>query len=175
MNAKIQKIITNIHNLREEDITEVVTRVKILLINSKNEVLLAYSHNDYHFPGGHVEEGETLIQTVNREITEETGMVLNLEGLEPFACALGYYKDWPEVGKNRKIEIYYYDVRTDEQPNLDNTEYTEDEKEGNFELRYIPLSEVEKVLMENAEKYSDKRGIAREMLKLFAIYKNSIN
>ena len=171
----MDKLITNKHNLKEEDMTEVVKRVKILLVNSKNEVLLAYSHNNYQFPGGHVEEGESLIQTVNREITEETGMVLNLESLEPFACALGYYKDWPKEGKNRKIEIYYYEVKTDEQPNLDNTEYTENEKDGEFELRYIPLSEVEKVLTENAETYGDKRGIAREMLKLFAVYKDSIN
>ncbi|MGI6309681.1 MAG: NUDIX hydrolase [Bacilli bacterium] len=171
----MDKLITNKHNLKEEDMTEVVKRVKILLVNSKNEVLLAYSHNNYQFPGGHVEEGESLIQTVNREITEETGMVLNLESLEPFACALGYYKDWPKEGKNRKIEIYYYEVKTDEQPNLDNTEYTENEKDGEFELRYIPLSEVEKVLTENAETYGDKRGIAREMLELFAVYKDSIN
>ncbi|MDD4282714.1 MAG: NUDIX hydrolase [Bacilli bacterium] len=171
----MKELITNKHNLKEENMTEVVKRVKILLVNSKNEVLLAYSHNNYQFPGGHVEEGESLIQTVNREITEETGMVLNLESLEPFACALGYYKDWPEEGKNRKIEIYYYEVKTDEQPNLDNTEYTENEKDGEFELRYVLLSEVEKVLTENAETYGDKRGIAREMLKLFAVYKDSIN
>ena len=43
--------------LKEEDMTEVVKRVKILLRNSNNEVLLAYSHNNYQFPGGHVEEG----------------------------------------------------------------------------------------------------------------------
>jgi len=89
----MKKLVTNQYSLKEEDMTEVVKRVKILLRNSNNEVLLAYSHNNYQFPGGHVEEGETLIETVNREITEETGIVLNVNSLEPFACALGYYKD----------------------------------------------------------------------------------
>lgn len=171
----MKQLITNNYNLTDNDMTEVVKRVKVLIINSKNEVLLGYSHNNYQFPGGHVEEGETLIQTVNREILEETGMDLGVSDLEPFACAIGYYKDWPAEGKNRKIEIYYYEVKTDEEPNLEKTEYTENEKDGNFELKYIPLKTVEHVLRKNAEDYGDKRGIAREMIDLFEVYKNSIN
>lgn len=169
----MERIITNDNKLKEEDMTELVKRVKVLIINSNNEILLGYSHNDYQFPGGHVEEGETLIQTVNREIKEETGMNLEIDSLEPFACTIGYYKDWPEEGKKRKIEIYYYEVRTDEEPNLDCTNYTENEKAGNFELRYISLENVENELERNAEEFGDKRGIAKEMLRLFNVYKNS--
>lgn len=155
--------------------TEVVKRVKVLLVNSNNDVLLGYSHNNYQFPGGHVEENETLVQAVNREVLEETGIELNITNIEPFACAIGYYKDWPAEEKNRKIEIYYYEVKTDEKPNLENTEYTENEKDGNFELRYIPLLDVENVLKTNAEEYGDKKGIAREMIDLFGVYKTTIN
>ena len=54
----MRDIITNKYNLKEEDMTEVVQRVKILLVNSGNEILLGYSHNNYQFPGGHVEENE---------------------------------------------------------------------------------------------------------------------
>ena len=168
----MKEIVTNKYNLTEEDMTEVVKRVKILLVNSNDEILLGYSHHNYQFPGGHVEENEELIDTVNREILEETGMNLKLTDLEPFARNLGYYKDWPEEGKNRKIEIYYYEVKTDEKPNLDNTSYTESEKDGGFELRYIPLSNVEEELKKNAEEFGDKKGIAREMLELFSLYKN---
>ena len=167
----MKEIITNKYNLKEEEMTEVVKRVKILIINSNNEILLGYSHNDYQFPGGHVEDNEELIETVNREIKEETGIELNLNNIEPFARKSGYYKDWPEEGKNRKIEIYYYEVKTDEKPNLNNTSYTEHEKEGNFELRYIPLSKVEEELEKNINEYGDKKGIGKEMLELFKAYK----
>jgi len=171
----MKQIITNKYNLTDSDMTEVVKRVKVLLVNSNSEVLLGYSHNNYQFPGGHVEDDETLIQTVNREVLEETGIELNVTNIKPFACAIGYYKDWPAEGKNRKIEIYYYEIKTDEEPNLENTEYTENEKDGNFELRYIPLSDVENVLKANAEEYGDKKGIAREMIDLFGVYKTTIN
>ncbi len=171
----MKQLISNKYNLTDSDMTEVVKRVKVLLVNSNNDVLLGYSHNNYQFPGGHVEENETLVQAVNREVLEETGIELNITNIEPFACAIGYYKDWPAEGKNRKIEIYYYEVKTDEKPNLENTDYTENEKDGNFELRYIPLLNVENVLRTNAEEYGDKKGIAREMIDLFGVYKTTIN
>lgn len=170
----MKQIITNQYHLRESDVTEVVKRVKVVIINSQNNVLLGYSHHDYQFPGGHVEENESLIQTVNREVLEETGMNLKVENIEPFACTIGYYKDWPVEGNNRKIEIYYYEIKTDEKPNLENTKYTENEKEGNFELRYIPLANVEEKLRKNAKEYGDKRGIAKEMIELFRVYKAKI-
>ena len=167
----MKKIVTNKDNLKEKDMTELVQRVKVLLVNSNNEVLLGYSHNDYQFPGGHVDDGETLTETVKREILEETGIILNFEEIEPFACTIGYYKDWPEKGKNRKTEIYYYEIKSDEQPNLNNTKYTEHEKDGNFELKYINLNDVEQELSSNVDKFGDKYGIAKEMIELLRIYK----
>ena len=171
----MKKIITNVHNLKEEEMTDLVRKVKLLLINSKNEIMLGYSHHEYQFPGGTQEPNEELINTVNREIEEETGIKLNLSELEPFACAIGYYKDWPAEGRNKKIEIYYYEVKTNEKPNLDNLNLTESEKEGNFELRYIPLDNVEEELQKNVDEFGDSHGIAKEMLNLFKIYKENKN
>ncbi len=168
----MKKIITNDSHLKDKDMTEVVQRVKLLLVNSRNEILLGYSHHEYQFPGGHVEEGENLIDAINREVLEETGIELNIKSANPFACTIGYYKDWPSVGKNRKIEIYYYEILTDEEPHLEKTKYTESEKQGHFELKYIPLDQVEKEILQNVEIYEDEHGIAKEMLQVFKLYKN---
>ena len=167
----MKKIIINENNLKEEDITEVVKRVKLFIINSNNEMLLGYSHNEYQCPGGHVEDGEDLISCINREVREETGIELNLKSAEPFVCTLGYYKDWPKKGNNRKVEIYYYEIKTDEKPNLLNTNYTESEIEGGFELRYISLDNVQKEFVDNANIYGDKHGIVKEMLEVFKEYR----
>ena len=168
----METIITNQDHLKEEDMTEVVRRVKIFLVNSQNEILLGYSHHEYQCPGGHVEENEDLVDAINREILEETGMDLHVTEAEPFACTLGYYKDWPSPGKNRKIEIYYYEILTDEKPNLSHTNYTQNEKEGNFELRYVPLDRMEEEFIQNRNQYGDEHGIAQEMLKILKIYKD---
>ena len=158
---------------RERDLDE-IKKIIVQKIphNTNNEFLLGYSHNDYQFPGGHVEKGENLVQTIKREIKEETGIVLNHLNINPFAKMISYYKDWPEKGKNRKIEIYYYELKTDEKPNLNNTSYTESEKDGNFELRYIPVNDVEEELKENVQKYGDKKGITKEMLEILNLYKS---
>lgn len=168
----MKKFINNTNNLKETDINEVVRRVKVLLINSKNELLLGYSHNEYQFPGGHVEEKETLVDAVNREIEEEIGVNINATNIEPFACSIGYWKDWPEVGKNRKTEVYYYEIFSDIKPNLNNVSYTDHEKDGKFRLEHVPLDKIEIVLDDNIKKYEDKHGIAREMKELLKYYKS---
>lgn len=168
----MKNIIDNKYNISENDITEVVKRVKALIINSNDEILLGYSNNCYQFPGGHVENGEKLNIAINREVLEETGINLNNNTLDPFACSYRYYKDWPREGENRKNEIYYYEIKTDERPILENTNYTDEEINGKFELRYISLNDIEKVLKENALEYGDRKGIANEMLELLELYKN---
>ena len=167
------QFIVNEDHLKEEEITEVVKRVKVLLLNTKKEILLGYSHHTYQFPGGHVEENETLLNAVKREIKEETGIELKMNALEYFAYKYGYYKDYPKKGQNRKIEIYYYEIECNEKPNLKNTSYTEHEKNGNFKLHYVPLENVIQVLEENAKEYGDEFGIANEMIELLTEYKKT--
>lgn len=165
-------IIKNHNNLCESDITEVVTRVKAVIINSKNEVLLGHSHCEYQFPGGHVEEGEPLLPALKRELLEETGLEYDTDGLKPVGVAIGFHKDYPMVGKNRKTIIYYYEIKDDRIPDLSNTNYTEEELDGNFSLRYIPLKIVKEVLKDNVINCGDPSGIAGEMLEFFEQYLN---
>ncbi len=165
------KIIDNKYNIKDSDVFEVVKRVKALIINSNNEILLGYSNNIYQFPGGHV-ENESLLSALNREIEEETGICLNIS-CDPIICAYRYYKDYPLVNKNRLNEIYYYEIKTDELPNLNNTNYTVEEKNGNFELRYINLKDAIRQINNNSKIYGDKKGIASEMIEVLNLYLNN--
>ena len=166
----MKDFITNKNHLTEEDITEVVERVKVLLINSNDEILLGYSDNQYQFIGGHIEEGESLLDTLNREMKEETGIELNVRNIDYFSRSIGYFKNHPSKGKNRKTINYYFDIYTDEKPNIYKTSYTENELSGDFELRYIKLKDFVNILNENTKEYGDKKGINREMLAIFNIY-----
>lgn len=163
----MKKIVINDYNIKDEDINEVETRVKAILVNKKQEVLLGYAKNKYQFIGGHVEEKETLIETAQREILEETGIELNIDkNLKPAAKYENYYKNKPSINQNKKIEIYYYILKCDKKINYNKTNYTEEEKKNNFELRYIPISNLENEIIDNCNKYEGAKGIAKEMLEV---------
>ena len=54
--------------------------------------------------------------------------------------------------------------------NLENTSYTEHEKNGNFKLEYISIDNVINELKYNAIKYGDDKGIAKEMIDIMNLY-----
>lgn len=160
----MKEIIDNRDNLKESDMNELVVRVKALILNSNNEILIAYSDNDYQFPGGHVEKNEELLDALKREIREETGIIL--DKIEPILVykKIGYYKDHPRKNNNRKTEIYYYLIHSDLKPNLNNTSYTADEIKGNYRLSYYSLENALTILKRNIEVSGDKKGISRDMI-----------
>lgn len=164
------EIFKNKDNLKDYEITETVTRVKALIINSNNDILLGYSYFEYQFPGGHVESDENLNLALQRELKEETGLMFETKNLKPIAVKKSYYKDYPEIGNNRAIIIYYYEIKDDRIPDLSKTSYTEEEIDGKYTLRYVPLNIVCDVLKDNANVYGDTSGIASEMIELFSYY-----
>lgn len=156
-------IFINKDNLKDEEIDEEVVRVKGMLVNSNNELLLGYAHNCYQFPGGHKEDGETLSEVLKREIKEETGIELEIEN-KPFLCIKYYTKNYFNTAKNRCNKIYYIEVKTDEKPDLSKTHYTKEEIEGHFELRYEQLSSVKQVLLDNCDVHTISKAITNEMI-----------
>lgn len=163
----MERITINEYNLKDNEINEVETRVKTILVNDKNEVLLGYAKNKYQFIGGHVEENENLIETAQREILEETGITLEIDKeLKPVAKYTKYWKNEPCINQNKKTEIYYYILKCNEEINLNKTNYTEEEKKNNFELRYVPVQNLENEIIDNVRKHEGARGIAKEMLEV---------
>ncbi len=54
-----------------------------LVTNSQGQVLLIKSprYGDWEFPGGQVEEGETIPHALEREVFEETGVIVRVKSL----------------------------------------------------------------------------------------------
>jgi len=87
-----------------------------------------------------------------------------LEGsFEPFFAIKYYMKDFPVIGNNRSLEIYYFYVFTDLKYNLDNINLDDQERKGNFKRFYISLKNFNKFLDKNMNKNEFNRVVNREM------------
>ena len=167
----MKHIIKNDLKINKEELTSEVTRVKALLINSNNEILLGYSDNCYQFIGGHIEENEDLLDCLNREILEEVGIELNLSDIEPFLFLEHYCKDHPTVDETRNCKVYYYVIKTDIKPNIKKTKYTEKEINDNFKFEYIKLEKFIETITNNFNKYKTAKVVGEEMIEAYNTYK----
>lgn len=161
--------IFNYGKLKEKDISDRIVRVKGLIVNSKDEILLVKAFNILQFPGGHLEENETLEVGLKREISEETGMTLN-DHYQPFYAIKYFLKDFPVIGNNRSIEIYYFYIFTDKKFNLKHIYLDDQERNGNFNLEYVSLKEFKNYILKNNQEDINKM-INREMLLALKVLK----
>lgn len=166
----MKEILYNYDNLTLEEIDEVVVRTKGLIINSKDEITLGYSHKTFQFPGGHLEEGETLNECLLREIKEETGIEIKNAEIKPFEKITYYNKNYHNSEKNRKNEIYYFIIKTDDTFNIDNSQLDEWEQDGKFTVKTFPLTNVEQVLIDSIPDNPINKVIVEEMLDIFKEY-----
>lgn len=171
----MKEILYNYDNLKKEDIDEVITRTKGLIINSNNEITLGYSHKTYQFPGGHLEDGETLEECLLREIEEETGIEIKDAKLKPFEKITYYNENYHGSGKNRQNDIYYYIINTDAKFDMNNAKLDDWEKEGNFIAKTFPIENIEQVLIDSIPDNPKNEVIVEEMLDVFKEYKKITN
>lgn len=162
----MKEVIYNEEFINDDEIDETVTRVKGLFINSKNEIFLSCCEDVYQFPGGHLKEGETLEEGFKREIKEEIG--ISLENVDnPFLCIIHRKRNYRNSGKNRQNEIYYYLVKTEENPHLDKTHLDEYEARGNYEVNRVNLKDFKNTLYENKLNKNDYIGLTKEMVRAY--------
>ena len=89
----------------------ILTNLCLIEDTSTNKVVLQYRSPDrykkwsgYAFPGGHIEEGESIAESVIREVYEETGLTIT-------APKLVAVKDWKPDEGGRYIVFCYKATR----------------------------------------------------------------
>jgi len=161
----MKEIIYNEYKLKDNEINNIVKRAKIIFINSKDEILLANSNNNYYLIGGHVDNDETDIETLKRETLEETGIELNIKDIKPFFTIIYKTKDYPEKNINSKHIANYYYVKLDEQINYNKMNLTEEEIKSNFKVEYVHIDKILKVLNDSLSN-ATRPGVVRDTINV---------
>ena len=164
----MKNIVYNKDSLYEEDINNIVRRAKAIILNSKGEIAICYSHNNYFFLGGHVED-ETDEECLKREIKEEAGVDLDFKLDDPFLSITYYNKDYPSNGLNTKTIANYYIINSDFDVNKDGMNLTEDEEDGNFEVRFLPKDKIIDIVTDSI-KTSTREAVVRDTLNVLKTY-----
>ena len=167
----MKEIVFNNDRLTDSDVDEVVVRTKAVIIND-NKVTLGYCDKTYQFPGGHLEENESLEECLVREVKEETGIDISNSFKTLLMKTVYYSKNYHNSSKNRKNEVYFYVVKTDMKYDQNNISLTDREIEGNYVIKTIPLGDVRKVLLDSIKDNPINEVIVNEMIEVLNEYEN---
>lgn len=166
----MKRVIINEDNLDIMNMDSTVIRVKALMINEKDELLIVHNNYTYQFPGGHWRRSESLEESLKREIKEETGIDSTIE-TGPFMLIEEYYKNFLDTGKSRCNKMYYYIVHSNDGPKIEQMNLSELERETDFNLFYIPIKDMEQFLKESIANKNIEEIIGKEMLAVMQEYK----
>lgn len=168
----MKEIIINTDGVKDTDDFDTAVRVKALMVNDSNEILLGYAFNTYQFIGGHINNNEDLFQGLVREIKEETGIEISKEEYKnPFMKIIHYSKNYRNSGKSRENIIYYFDIPCNKEVDLNNIGYDEWEEKGGFCVKKVKLDDLEELLINHISDNELNPLIVDEMLDVIREYK----
>ena len=170
----MKEIIYNYDNVDENEINRIVRRAKALIINDDNEVILALSHKNYYFIGGHVDNDESDFDCLKREIKEETGVDVDIEPMKPFLRIKYLNSNFPSEGVNTMSMANYYVLKMNLEAKEEERELTDSEADGNFHTVKIPLYDSVRVLSESLSD-STRNGAVLDTIEALKEYINITN
>ena len=169
-------LIINDYNLDLHKIDVFNTKVRALLIDDDNNILLANYGSVYLLPGGKIDGGEDATSAIIRELKEETGSEYLIDELE-YLVTLDYYqKDYPIRRNNgiinRFTKTYYY-VGKYKGILVNNQKLSEREKKDNFKLELVSLDNIEEIILNNKTNNPRNVFFIKELLTIIDYYKQN--
>lgn len=164
----MKQIDFNETKLTDTEIDKVVRKVRALVINNKTkQMLLVHYAGLYMLPGGSIDNGETEVEALRRELLEEAGIEVESHQTVPYLLINSYdrnYFDRKSGNINRLTQTTFFVVSTNQ--NIDETKkkLTESEKEKNHTIKYMNLSVARYLIETNPTDNPKRKQFDREIL-----------
>ena len=169
----MKEVKINKAKLKDDEITEVLDKARIVLRNDDGDFVLSHFERIYFLPGGKMELGETPVDTIKREVMEETNINILLDDTEPFLLVKNYLRDYKSRDGNivnRLVNTYYFTGFTSK----DDIEYfnlTIPEKRDDLRAFFIDMEEAIELLKEYNKENPKAAYLALETLRVLDEYK----
>jgi hypothetical protein len=164
----------NDDDLKDDEIDEVITRVRAFIVSSKNNMIVGYNDEGYQLIGGYVGAGEDIMTALSNIIYNESGIALDSKDvIEPFYEVRYYNRDYKGSGINRLSDLIYFVVKTEKLPNHKKLKLTDKELAEKLPLEIVRRTLFGKELREYIEKEENpvNKIKAKELLMAYEKYK----
>lgn len=168
------ELIINEDNLQYSEVQEFSVKVRAILVDENNQILIANYGKVILLPGGKVDDGENISEAISREISEELGQNYSSEELDFFATLNYYQKNYPKRDgtlQNRLVQTHYF-VGTYKGIKKELQKLTEKEQKDNFSLELVSLEDLENMILNNKNNNPRNVYFQKELLVILASYKN---
>lgn len=113
----------------------------IIIKDNKLAMIKGKKFNELKFPGGGLEQDETHLECLMREVVEETGLIIDVLTQNPFGLVTEIRKSTIEVDTIFQMNSYYYTVSLDD-TKLGKTNLDPYEIEHGYELIWVDIHDA---------------------------------
>lgn len=147
------KIVINPDKLVPTESMQTFRKARVILENDKGQIAITNEGGKCIFPGGKCEKDETGVQTIQRELEEEAGILLKESDFTEILELETLYKDFYDFRsdsfKPRLTNTIYYYARCSNKITTDNMNLTIAEINENFTIAFVDKEQLLRLLLED--------------------------